>query len=132
MLQYMLDTNICIYVMKRYPDALAERFDALADRLCLSAVTLCELQYGAEKSARRLENLAAIDAFAARLDMLSFPVKASMHFADIRATLERKGTPIGPFDMMIAAHARAEGLTLVTNNTREFDRVEGLKVENWV
>lgn len=132
MLQYMLDTNICIYVMKRYPAAMMDRFNALADRLCISAVTLGELQYGAEKSARRLESIAAIDAFVARLDTVAFSAKAAMHFGDIRAALERAGRPIGPFDLLIAAHARAEGLTLVTNNTREFDRVEGLKVENWV
>jgi tRNA(fMet)-specific endonuclease VapC len=132
MLQYMLDTNICIYVIKSYPSKLRETFNRLAEQLSISTVTLAELCYGAEKSARRLENLQAVEQFAARLDVLPFSEKAAAHYGQIRVALERAGKPIGPHDMLIGAHARAEGLTVVTNNTREFRRVPGLRVENWV
>jgi tRNA(fMet)-specific endonuclease VapC len=131
MLQYMLDTNICIYVMKNYPPKMRERFNRLAEQLCISSITLGELHYGAEKSARRLENLQAIEHFTARLEMLPFTPKAATHYGQLRAELERLGKPIGPHDMLIAAHARAEGLIVVTNNAREFRRVAGLRVENW-
>ena len=132
MLQYMLDTNICIYVIKNYPSELRERFNRLAEQLCISTVTLAELHYGAEKSARRLENLQAIEHFTARLDVLDFSSKAAAHYGQIRTELERLGKPVGAHDMFIAAHARAEGLIIVTNNIREFARVPGLRVENWV
>ena len=130
--QYMLDTNICIYVIKSYPPALRERFDRLAEQLCISSITLAELHYGAEKSARRLENLQAIEQFSARLEVRAFPQKAAAHFGQIRAEVERLGKPVGPLDMLIGAHARAEGLIVVTNNAREFRRLPGVRVENWV
>lgn len=132
MLAYMLDTNICIYVMKRYPSELREKFNALAEQLCISSVTLGELYYGAEKSARRLENLTAIAAFAARLEILAFGDKAAMQYGQLRAELERAGTPCGAHDLQIGGHARSEGLVLVTNNLREFARMPGLRSENWV
>lgn len=132
MLAYMLDTNICIYVMKRYPSELREKFNGLAEQLCISSVTLGELYYGAEKSARRLENLTAIAAFAARLEILAFGDKAAMHYGQLRAELERAGTPCGAHDLQIGGHARSEGLVLVTNNLREFARMPGLRSENWV
>ncbi len=132
MLQYMLDTNICIYVIKNYPPELLEHFNAVAGQLCMSAITLGELHYGAEKSARRLQNLQAIEHFSARLDVLPFSAKAAVHYGQVRADLERAGTPVGPHDMLIGAHARSEGLITVTNNRREFDRIPGLRVENWV
>jgi tRNA(fMet)-specific endonuclease VapC len=128
----MLDTNICIYVMKAYPPKLRERFERLAEQLCISSITLGELYYGAEKSARRLENLEAIEQFGARLDVLSFSPKAAAHYGQIRAELERLGTPVGSHDMLIGAHARAEGMTVVTNNSREFSRMPGIRIENWV
>lgn len=131
MLQYMLDTNICIYVMKNYPPKLREPFNRLAEQLCISSVTLAELQYGAEKSARRLENLQAGEHFIARLDILSFTPKAAVHHGQMRAELERAGKPVGAFDLLVGAHARSEGLTVVTNNLREFKRMPGLRVENW-
>jgi tRNA(fMet)-specific endonuclease VapC len=131
MLQYMLDTDICIYVIKNYPPKLRERFNRLAEQLCMSSITLGELYYGAEKSSRRLENLQAIEQFSARLEVLPFSAKAAAHYGQIRAELERGGQPIGPHDMLIGAHARAEGLVVVTNNAREFQRVPGLRVENW-
>jgi tRNA(fMet)-specific endonuclease VapC len=131
MLRYMLDTNICIYVMKNYPPRLRERFNRLADQLCMSSITLGELHYGAEKSARRLENLQAVEHFAARLEVLPFSTKAAAHYGQVRAELERGGRPAGAHDMMIGGHARSEGLILVTNNVREFERMSGLLVENW-
>lgn len=132
MLMYMLDTNICIYVMKTYPEALREKFNALAEQLCISSITLGELHYGAEKSSRRAENLRAIANFVARLDVLPFGEKAAAHYGQVRAELERRGTPCGAHDMQIGAHARSEGLIVVTNNMREFARMPGLRVENWV
>ena len=132
MLRYMLDTNICIYVMKHYPPELAGRFNCLADQLCISRVILAELHYGAEKSARRLENLQAIEQFAARLEVLAFSPKAAAHNGQIRAELERAGRPAGAYDMLIGAHARSEGLTVVTNDLREFKRMPSVQVENWV
>ena len=132
MLQYMLDTSICIYVIKNYPPELRARFDLLAEQLCMSSITLAELLYGAEKSARRLENLQAVEQFSARLEVLAFSPKAAVHFGQIRADVERLGKPLGPLDMLIGAHARAEGLIIVTNNVREFQRLPGVRVENWV
>jgi tRNA(fMet)-specific endonuclease VapC len=132
MLQYMLDTNICIYVIKNYPPKLRERFNRLAEQLCISSITLAELVYGAEKSARRLENLQAVEQFSARLEVLSFPPKAAAHFGQIRAGVERVGKPVGPLDMLIGAHARAEGLTVVTNNAHAFRPLPGVPAENWV
>src|SRR5215468_6768207 len=132
MLRYMLDTNICIYVIKNYPPKLRERFDRLAEQLCMSSVTLAELYYGAGKSARRLENLQAIEQFSARLEVLAFSPKAAAHFGQMRAEVERLGKPVAPFDTLIGAHARAEGLTVVTNNAREYRRLPGVQVENWV
>jgi tRNA(fMet)-specific endonuclease VapC len=130
--QYMLDTNICIYVVKDYPATLRERFNRLAEQLCISTVTLAELHYGAEKSARRLDNLEAIRQFAARLEVLPFSAAAAVHYGEIRAALERAGAPAGAYDMLIAGHARSEGLTVVTNNLREFERMPGVRTENWV
>jgi tRNA(fMet)-specific endonuclease VapC len=132
MLAYMLDTNICIYVMRTYPPELRDKFNALAEQLCMSSVTLGELHHGAEKSGRRAANLLAIEHFAARLEVLPFGEKAAAHYGQLRAELERAGTPCGPHDMQIGAHARSEGLILVTNNVREFARMPGLRVENWV
>jgi tRNA(fMet)-specific endonuclease VapC len=132
MLKYMLDTNTCIYVIKNYPAKLHETFNRLAEQLSISTVTLAELSYGAEKSVRHLENLQAVEQFAARIEVLSFSPRAASHYGQIRASLEHAGKTIGPHDLLIGAHARAEGLTLVTNNTREFRRVPGLAVENWV
>ena len=132
MLRYLLDTNICIYVIKNRPESVRQTFNANAEWLCISSVTLAELIYDAEKSAKPEHNLAVVGHFAARLDILPFDDNAASHFGQIRAGLERAGTPTGAYDMMIAAHARSRGLTIVTSNEREFDRVPGLVVENWV
>jgi tRNA(fMet)-specific endonuclease VapC len=132
MLRYMLDTNICIYVIKSRPAGLRERFNSLADQLCISAITFAEIIYGAEKSARPVENLAILEQFAARLDILPFGERAATHYGQLRAELERAGHPVGLHDIMIGGHARSEGLTLVSNNLREFQRMAGLRLENWV
>jgi tRNA(fMet)-specific endonuclease VapC len=131
MLRYMLDTNICIYVIKRRPDRLRERFNALSDQLCISVITLAELLYGAEKSARPYENLGVVEQFCSRLDVLSFGTQAASHYGQIWAGLERAGQLIGIHDMLIGGHARSEGLTVVTNNMREFRRLPGIRLENW-
>jgi tRNA(fMet)-specific endonuclease VapC len=131
MLEYMLDTNICIYVIKNRPAALRERFDQLAEALCISTITLGELLCGVQKSARRSQNLQAVEQFTARLEVLPFSVKAAAHFGQIRAELARVGLLCGAYDMLIAAHARSEGLVLITNNVREFQRMPGLRIENW-
>jgi tRNA(fMet)-specific endonuclease VapC len=131
MLTYMLDTNICIYVMKNYPKDLQDKFNSLAEQTYISSIPLGELHYGAEKSARRVDSLTAIEHFVARLDVLSFDAKAAAHYGQLRAELERAGTPCGPHDMQIGGHARGEGLIVVTNNVREFSRMPGVRVENW-
>lgn len=132
MLQYMLDTNICIYVLKNHPPQLRDRFNRLAEQLCISTITLAELWYGVEKSTRPDINGQAVDRFSAALDVLPFSAEAARHYGHVRAELERIGRPAGPHDMLIGAHARSAGLTVVTNNVREFERISGLRVENWV
>jgi tRNA(fMet)-specific endonuclease VapC len=132
MLQFMLDTNVAIHVITARPPQLSEKFNRLAEQLCISTVTLAELHYGAEKSARRADNLKAIEHFAARLDLLPFTARAAAHYGQIRVELERAGTPIGAHDLLIGAHARSEGLVVVTRNLREFGRISGLRTESWV
>ena len=132
MLRYLLDTNICIYVIKRRPESLLDRFNENASHLGISTVTLAELLHGAEKSSQPQRTLSVIEDFCSRLDVLDYGIKAAQHYGQIRAALERRGMPIGINDLHIAAHARSEGLTLVSNNLREFERVEGLLYENWV
>ena len=132
MLRYLLDTNIVIYVLKRRPVEVLSTFNTNASRMAISAVTLAELLHGAEKSSRVSENLAAIEDFCSRLAVLPYGPKAAQHYGAIRAALEKLGQPIGVNDMHIAAHARSEGLVLVTNNMGEFARVPALEAENWV
>ncbi|MDB5429098.1 MAG: PilT protein domain protein [Caulobacter sp.] len=128
----MLDTDLCIRVIRDRPPGVRPRFNAEADGLCVSTITLTELIYGAEKSARTAERRAEVDLFVARLQVLPFDDRAAGHAADIRADLERRGTPIGSYDLLIAGHARSEGLTVVTGNLREFGRVEALRSEDWL
>ena len=132
MLKYMLDTNIAIYVIKRRPPEALATFNLHASQLCISSITLAELMHGVEKSAKPDHNLRQVEDFTSRLTVLEYGNKAASHYGDIRAVLERKGTPIGVNDIHIAGHARSEGLTLVTNNLKEFKRVEALRLENWV
>ena len=132
MLRYLLDTNICIYVIKRRPESLLVQFNENASHLAISAVTLAELLHGAEKSSQPQRILSVVENFCSRLDVLDYGAKAAQHYGQIRSALDRRGIPIGVNDLHIAAHARSEGLTLVSNNLREFERVEGLLYENWV
>jgi tRNA(fMet)-specific endonuclease VapC len=132
MLRYMLDTNLCIRVLRDRPRGLRERFNAEAAGLCISTVTLAELLYGAEKSSRPAEGRTQVESFAGRLDVLSFDSEAAAHYADIRADLERRGLVIGPYDMMIAGHARSRGLIVITSNLDEFTRVAALRAEDWL
>ena len=131
MLRYLLDTNIVIHVIKRRPLQALELFNQNSGRMAISAITLAELMHGAEKSSKPLANLAVVEDFCSRLEVLSYGAKAAQHYGSIRATLEQSGQTIGVNDLHIAAHARSEGLTLVTNNLREFDRVEALRLDNW-
>jgi tRNA(fMet)-specific endonuclease VapC len=131
MVKYLLDTNIVIYTMKNRPPQVKRRFQKHQGRIGISAVTLGELVFGAEHSRQVERNLADIEAMAARLEVLPFDDTAAYHFGQIRAALYRIGNPIGPYDMMIAGHARAFGLKLVTNNVKEFERVQGLLIEDW-
>lgn len=132
MLKFMLDTNIAIYVIKRKPVGALDTFNRYADQMAMSSISLAELLHGAEKSDFVERNLRKVEDFISRLVVLDYTPNASAHYGDIRADLERKGTPIGVNDLHIAGHARSEGLILVTNNMREFERVEGLRVVNWV
>ncbi|MBX9907243.1 MAG: type II toxin-antitoxin system VapC family toxin [Beijerinckiaceae bacterium] len=132
MLTYMLDTNICIYLIKDKLPALRQHFRDVDGRVCMSTVTLGELKYGAEKSDRRSQNFEALERFADRMTVLPFDALAAAHYGELRAVLARAGTPCGPLDTQIGAHARSQSLIVVTNNRREFDRMPGLRVENWV
>jgi len=132
MLKYMLDTNIVIYTIKNRPSQVRETFKKHEGQMCISSVSLGELIYGAERSSQTERNLADINGLIARMEVAPFEERASEHFGQLRAELYKAGQPIGPYDMMIAGHARSMGLILVTNNTREFERVPGLRVENWL
>ena len=132
MLQYMLDTNICIYAIKSRPIELREQFNRLTEQICISTITLAELYYGVEKSTRPAQNLRTVEEFVARLEALPFSAEAAAHYGQVRAELERAGRLAGPYDMLIGAHARSAGLIVVTNNLREFERIPGLRIENWV
>ncbi len=131
MLRYMLDTNLCIRVLRDRPATLRERFNREADGLCISTIVLTELLHGAAKSARPEQNRLEIERFAARLEVLPFDQEAAGHAREIRAKLERQGQSIGGYDVLIAGHARSHGLIVVTGNLGEFNRVEGLRCEDW-
>lgn len=129
---YMLDTNICIYVMKRKPENVLKRFqEELDGGLCISSVTLAELEYGMKHSSAPVKNEQALLRFLAPISILPFGAAAAAEYGEIRSYLQSRGTPIGPLDMLIAAHAKAENMILVTNNVREFERVPNLEIENW-
>ena len=132
MLKYLLDTNIVMYVLKRRPVEVLAVFNTNASRMAISSITLSELMYGAEKSLNVNRNLEAIEEFVSHLDVLPYDAKASQHYGQIKATLERKGEIIGENDIQIAAHAISQGLILVSNNVKEFNRVPSLALENWV
>lgn len=131
-MKYMLDTNICIYAIKHKPPEVIKNFLSHdPDDLCISSITYAELMHGVEKSMAIEKNRVAITMFLSPISILDFDVYAAEEYGRIRADLERKGTPTGPMDMLIAAHAKSEDLILVTNNTREFERVNDLTVEDW-
>ena len=132
MIKYLLDTNIVIYVLKRRPTEVLEIFNKNANRMAISSITLSELIYGAEKSQNVDKNLEAIEEFISHLDVLSYDAKASQHYGQIKAALEKKGEIIGENDIHIAAHAISQGLILVSNNLKEFRRLPNLALENWV
>ena len=132
MIRYLLDTNIVIYVIKRRPPEVLHTFNQNASRMAISSITLAELFHGAEKSARMADNLRVIEDFTSRLEVLPYTSKAAHHYGSIRAALESQGQTIGVNDLHIAAHARSEGLVLVTNNLKDFERVPALQTENWI
>lgn len=128
----MLDTNICIYIIKQKPPEVLKRFLSYqVGDITISAVTLAELRYGVAKSLYRAKNTKALDEFILPLEVLPFDEEATKSYGEIRAALEKAGAPIGSMDLMIAAHAVSLGMTLVTNNTKEFNRVSKLKVVDW-
>ena len=132
-MRYMLDTNICIYVIKHKPEKVLRKLQTIhPEDVCISSVTYAELVCGVEKSAAVEKNRLALSMFLANMEILGFDVEAADCYGKIRADLEKKGRPIGPLDMMIAAHAQSLGYTVVTNNVKEFSRVSALRIENWV
>jgi tRNA(fMet)-specific endonuclease VapC len=131
-LRYLLDTNIVIYVIKRRPVEALDVFNEQAGRMAISSITLADLMHGAEKSSQPAVNLAVVEDFCSRVDVLAYGAKAAQHYGSIRAALELKGQTTGVNDLHIAGHARSEGLILVTNNLREFELVDALQLENWV
>jgi len=129
---YMLDTNICIYAMKNKPEKVLRRLkEELYNGVCISVITLAELEYGMKHSSNPLKNEQALLRFLLPFSILPFGPSAALEYGAIRDCLQRQGTPIGPLDLLIAGHARAEGTVLVTNNVREFERVPDLVIENW-
>jgi tRNA(fMet)-specific endonuclease VapC len=130
---YLLDTNICIYIHHRRPAQVIERFKRIkSGDAVISVVTYGELIFGAQKSRRQVEALQIVEEFASTVGVMPLPMRAATIYGELRAELEARGEVIGGNDLWIASHAKAEGLTLVTNNEREFKRVPGLNVENWV
>ena len=132
MLRYMLDTNLCIEVLRRPDSPAAERFKANEADLCISTITLHELHRGADNSQRPAHHRALTEQLVARLVVLEFDAEAANHSGNIHATLGQSGQVIGAYDMLIAGHARSRGLIVVTNNLREFTRVDGLRCEDWL
>ena len=131
-MKYLIDTNICIYIMNKRPVAVIEKFKQFEiSEIGISTITVSELQYGAAKSTYRKKNEVRLEEFLAPLKILSYDQTAARVYGDIRFQLEKHGKPIGPLDLLIAAHAVSQNLVLVTNNIKEFNRIKELKVENW-
>ncbi len=132
-MRYLLDTNICIYLIKKHPSEILARFRQHSPQdVAISTITLFELQYGVEKSQYRQRSEDALAKFLLPLNLVYLDYSSAIEAAAIRAQLERKGMPIGPYDLLIAGLARSRDMTLVTNNTEEFERIVGLDLENWV
>ncbi|MFO7817064.1 MAG: type II toxin-antitoxin system tRNA(fMet)-specific endonuclease VapC [Thermodesulfobacteriota bacterium] len=133
MIEYMLDTNICIYIIKRKPESVLDRFRQFPiSSMGISSITLSELEYGVMKSSKPDQNQFALSQFAAPFEILPYGDEAAQYYGALRADLEKQGTPIGSLDMLIAAHALSINCTLVTNNEKEFSRVPYLHIENWI
>lgn len=136
-MNYLLDTNICIYIIKKSPEQVLKKLELInkseaKKKIFLSSITVSELYYGVEKSSQFEKNLEALKGFLTPFDIVDFDHESAEVFGKVRSELERNGLIIGPYDLQIASIAIANGLTLVTNNTKEFNRVDGLKLENWV
>ena len=132
-MRFLLDTNICIYMIKNNPPEIHEHFQSITPGdVYISSVTVAELQYGVEKSVAKGQNASALEAFLLPLEIASFDLDSAVVYGKIRAALERQGTPVGGMDMLIAAQAIAHGFTLVTHNLKEFQRIPNLKCETWV
>ena len=131
-MEYLLDTNICIYIIKKKPAEVFEKFKTLTiGDVGISSITLAELQYGIEKSSNSEKNREALEKFLTPIEIIDYGFEATVEYGKIRAELEKKGVPIGPLDMLIASHAKSLNVILVTNNVKEFGRIAGLKIENW-
>jgi len=131
-MEYLLDTNICIYIIKKRPIAVFEKFKGLSiGSVGISSITLAELQYGIMESSDPRKNREALEKFLTPLEIIDFDYNATIEYGKIRADLEKRGIPIGPLDTLIASHARGLDLILVTNNEKEFNRIPELKTENW-
>ena len=129
----MLDTNTCIYIIKRKPQKVIKRFKQTdISQIGISSITLSELQYGVSKSSKPEQNQIALSQFVAPLEILPYDDGASQYYGDLRAGLEKQGTPIGSLDMLIAAHSISLNSVLITNNEKEFSRIPKLKIDNWV
>ena len=132
-MKYMLDTNTCIYIIKNKPENVIQKFmEHNPDDICISAITYAELAHGVEKSGAREKNRIALMVFLSEIQIVTFDDLAAQVYGVVKSDLQKKGTPIGPLDTLIAAHAKALNMTLVTNNTKEFARVDGLEFEDWV
>jgi len=132
-MKYLLDTNICIYIIKKKPATIFKKFESMKiSDVTISSITLAELEYGVYKSSHRENNKIALTKFIAPIEILPFEENAARAFGEIRADLEQRGQIIGPYDLLIAAHAYANQLSLVTNNVKEFRRIKNLKIENWL
>ena len=131
-MEYLLDTNICIYIIKKKPVEVFEKFMKLTiGDVGISSITLAELQYGIEKSSNSQKNKEALEKFLTPIEIIYYGYEATIEYGKIRSDLERKGVSIGPLDMLIASHAKSLDVILVTNNVREFGRIAGLRIENW-
>lgn len=132
-MNYLIDTNICIYIMNNRPHEVIQKFREVGvGEIGISSITVSELYYGASKSRQVSKNMHRVDEFLTPFEIFSYGENASKYYGDIRANLEKQGKVIGPLDMLIAAHALSENLILVTNNEKEFKRIESLRIENWV
>jgi tRNA(fMet)-specific endonuclease VapC len=132
-MMFLIDTNICIYVMNAHPPEVVKKFREIGvGNICISSITVSELHYGVCRSKQIQKNKKRLEEFLIPFEIISYAESASNYYGKIRSYLEKQGAVIGPLDMLIAAHALSEDLTLITNNEKEFKRVKSLKVENWV